>query len=1069
MSQSTTTAMNQDRVIANLRRLRERIEQLERQHREPIAIVGVACRLPGGADDLPSLWSMLTGPEDPITTVPPDRWDLSEWYDPDPKVAGKMSTQWGGFLQNVRGFDADFFELTPREVEGMDPQQRLLLESTWRAFEDAGIAVSSRAGSETGVFVGIYNQDYREMQTAQTDAYGATGNANSFAAGRLAYHYDFRGPTMSIDTVCSSSLVALDQACKALHENDCSLAVVAGANLILSPVGTVVASRLLALSADGRCRSFDASGRGFVRSEGVATVLLERLSVAQASGRRIYGVIRGSAVNHDGRSQGITAPNGPAQVAVMRRALEKAGLRAKEVDHVEAHGTGTELGDPIELGALNQVYGEATADTGLCWLGSVKSHIGHVEATAGLAGLLKVLACFHHDKLVRVRHFSKLNPRVSLQGSRLRILANEQPWPRGGRPRIAAVSSFGMSGTNAHVLVAEPPGTTPVVSRPGATLIALSAPTANSLNVYLTNVAQALPMDPHKLHAYCATLSRGRVTYAHRAGVWGSEPHELEQRLRQAAQNEPALGVARGVHDSERRPRCCVLFTGQGSQWVGMGAELYEFDPTFRASIDKCGAIFDQRRQRDLCQLMWNSSAQEIARTSNTQVVVVAIQIALWDMWRAWGLEVDYVLGHSVGEIGAAYASGVLSLRDAVTLACARGEIMDELAGEGAMLSVFSSLDALQMALPAGVELAAENAADEVVVSGEKSAIARFATDLEQRHVRSRPLQVSHAFHSSFMRAGREPLEACARKLVHHEPCIPFVSTIDAKPIHASDFSDGSYWGRQLQAPVRFRSAVEAIDAMGVDVWLEVGPHPVLLGLARRCKASGRAWVGSLRRDRLADLTIVEAASELHVVGVALDFSAVAPHAGLLPVDAPGVPLTRRDYWGAALPGAQAPERLSHLAPEATLEPADVSPTPPRALRAELSTLSAAARQRVLEHELTVIIGRVMKKPAVEIDVDRGLMAMGMDSLMAVEIRESLEQVLELEIPTTLAFDYPDVRSIAGWICTRLGSEDNDPARASDPDVTSALSLSAPIHTNAMLSDAEAEALIQDQFLAIGI
>jgi acyl transferase domain-containing protein len=897
--------------LSAIERLQARLEASEHAKRQPIAIVGAACRYPGGIESPEALWRLVREGGDAITEVPADRWDVDAYYDPDPKAPGKMVTRRGGFLSQVDRFDPHFFGISPREATTMDPQQRLLLETAWEALERSGIAPDGLVGSATGVFIGITASDYgdllRRNASGESDVYVATGSVLNAAAGRLSFTFGFQGPSVAVDTACSSSLVAVHLACQSLRNGETNLALAGGVNVILTPEAMVLFSRWGTIAPDGRCKTFDAAADGFVRSEGCAVIALKRLSDALADGSPILAVIRSSAVNSDGRSSGLTVPNGLAQQALLRTALHEAELTPADIDYIEAHGTGTPLGDPIEVEALGAVMCEGRLATRPLAIGSVKTNIGHTEAASGLAGLLKVVMALNHEAIPPHLHFSNPNPGIAWADLPLTVPRSLLPWPRGATPRRAGVSSFGFSGTNAHVILEEAPlGRAPSIrAHADSLLIPLSARNDAALRELARSYADYIETDPNgSLADVAATAATGRAHMQCRLALIAGSSQQLGQDLRAFVSGNLPRDAWQARTRSGERPKVAFLFTGQGSQYVGMGRQLYDAEPAFRSALDQAAKILAQHIDRPLLDLMFVERSGEplLTQTRYTQPVLFALEYALLELWRSWGVAPSVVLGHSVGEYVAAYAAGMLSLEDGLALTAARGRMMQALPAGGAMAAVFADEARVAERLASCMDrlsIAAINGPQETVISGDADAVAAAVADFAASGVEGRLLDVSHAFHSHRLDPMLNALQQRADEISYREPRITFVSNLSGAAIAAGTRPDGQYWQRHAREPVRFAASISALRAMDVTALIEIGPHPTLLGLAAQT-APDALWraLPSLRRGRDERLQMGSSLAQLYVSGAALRWDAIADAPSARRIVLPTYPFQRERYWG---------------------------------------------------------------------------------------------------------------------------------------------------------------------------
>ncbi len=888
---------------------RHMLAELVRGAPEPIAIIGMGCRFPGGAESPEAFWRILEEGVDVIKEVPPDRWDVDAAADPTGDDAERMSRRWGGFLDRVDGFDPHFFGISPREAASMDPQQRLLLEVAWEALEAAGQRQEQLAGSRTGVFVGVYNEDYAWLHAdTKQDVYSVLGSARSVTAGRLSYLLDLQGPSMAVDTACSSSLVAVHLACQSLRERESHLAIAAGVNLILSPRSSLLTSKLLALSPDGRCRTFDARANGFVRGEGCGVVVLKRLSDALADGDSVLAVVRGSAVNQDGRSTGLTAPNVLSQQALIRQALESAGVTPEEVGYVEAHGTGTPLGDPIEMEALSETYGRSHTPDRPCVIGAVKTNIGHLEAAAGIAGLIKVVLAMRHGVIPPLLHFQHLNPRIAL-GEGLRLATQRATWTG---PRLAAISAFGISGTNAHLLVGEGPlSSAQPEARPehdgegtsAPWLLPLSARDPGALAALAARTAEILDRENAPLNDLCFTASLRRTHHPHRLAVVGRTRGEIASTLRGFAAGELRPGAHSGVAPAVRE--VVFVFPGQGSQWIGMGRQLLAEEPAFREAIERCDEAMRPHTGWSLLGVLQRSEPP-LEGIDIIQPALFGMQVALAALWRSYGVQPSAVVGHSMGEVAAAHVAGALSLADAALVICRRSRLLRRVSGRGAMLAVELSM-AEAAALINGrddrVSVAVSNGARATVLSGDPTALQEIATSLERDEVFCRWVKVDVASHSPQVDELRPELLRQLAEIRPRPASVPICSTVTGTFARGEDL-DSAYWADNLRDPVLFSTAVDQLARKGSDLFVEVSPHPILLPAIEqelRSKGGDPRVVPSLRRDEDERALLRSGLGALHAAGCAVDLGRLYPASGRV-VSLPSYPWQRERCWMEAGP-----------------------------------------------------------------------------------------------------------------------------------------------------------------------
>jgi myxalamid-type polyketide synthase MxaE and MxaD len=875
--------------------LRLRLESGKRAT-EPVAIIGSGCRFPG-AKNPEEFWQLLRDGRDAISEVPADRWDVDTFYDPDPATPGKMNTRWGGFLEGVDQFDAGFFAISPREAARMDPQQRLLLEVAWEALEDAGQTIDGLAGSQTGVFVGVTANDHALLtlrDAAGTDSSASTGTAHSIVAGRLSYLLDLRGPSMAVDTACSSSLVAVHLACQGLLNQECNLALAGGVNLMLSPLPTICLSKVGMMAPDGRCKTFDAHADGYVRGEGCGVVVLKRLSDALSDGDNILALIQGSAVNQDGHSTGLTAPNVLSQQAVIRQALENAGVTPSQVSCVEAHGTGTSLGDPIEVEALTEVYGQPRAEGQFCALGSVKTNIGHLEAAAGVAGLIKAVLSLQHEIIPPHLNLKGLNPHISLENTPFVIPTEERPWPSDSERRYHGLSSFGFSGTNAHVVLAEAPQIS--VSHPHeevpasgrAYLLPLSARTPEALRAHAQAVQNSLAAagSSVSLQDMCYSASARRSHHDHRLALVGHSHEEFTDGLGAFLQGEVRPGTYSAHKDPGRQHKLVFVFSGQGAQRAGMGRELLEQEPVFRETVEKCDELLHKYASWSLLEeLSADEDRSRLDETEIAQPATFALQVALAALWRSWEIEPDAVVGHSLGELAAAHVAGVFPLEDAMRIVFHRGRLMQRATGQGKMAAVgLSSVEAERVL--AGYEgrlsIAAINSPTSTVLSGEPAALEEVLQALRQREVFCRELDVNYAFHSSQMDPLQTELVQALQELEPRPASLPIISTVTGRSAEGRDLR-AAYWGRQLREPVLFAAALGGLLEEDYNVFLELSPQSVLSGTISQClrdRDQEGVVLSSLRRGEGERAALLGSLGALYTLGCPVGWPKLHPAGG---------------------------------------------------------------------------------------------------------------------------------------------------------------------------------------------
>jgi amino acid adenylation domain-containing protein len=897
--------------VGNLR------DSMESAGTGPIAIVGISCRVPG-ASSPDDFWKLLCGGKDAITQTPPGRWDADRLYDPEPSTPGKMNTRWGGFIDNIDEFDAQFFGISPREAIRMDPQQRLLLELTWEALEDAGIPAESIAGTSAGVFIGISTNDYAHRQLGDlrsVDAYTGTGNALSIAANRISYFLDLHGPSMAVDTACSSSLVAVHLACCSIWSGESAMALAGGVNLILSPAITVNFTKAGVSAPDGRCKTFDAAADGYVRGEGAALVVLKPLPAALKAGDRIYAVIRGSATGQDGKTNGLMSPNPKGQESVLREAYRRAGLSPGKVDYIEAHGTGTTLGDQIETRALGSVLSTGREPGHACVIGSVKTNIGHLEAAAGIAGLIKVALSLKHRSIPPTLHFNTPNPSIPFESLSLSVPQVVTRLPGDSVPALAGVSSFGFGGTNAHVVLEEMPtdSTSDKPQRNFPHVFPISARSPEALNAlarayigYLQLPESEIPPQHDILH----TSAVRRTHHDYRLACVAESREELIRGLEAFVSSEDLPGVFAGRRLPAQGPKLAFVFSGQGSQWLGMARELME-EEVFKASIEQCDdAIRTFAGWSVKAELLATEAQSQLDQIDVLQPVLFAVQVALSELWQSWGVTPDAVVGHSMGEVAAAHVAGVLGLQDAVRVICARSRLLKRVRGKGGMLAVELPADEVRRRVPQDavrVAIAADNSPTSTVLAADTAAVVEVMEALEKQDVFCRLVSVDVAAHSPQMDVLADDLRREVADIAPRTASIPFYSTVIGGMQQDPDL-DSSYWARNLRQPVLFRQATQQLLKDEYDVFIEISPHSILTApVQQTIDASGRLGivVPSLRRGEGASRTMMASLARLYALGLSLNWKAIAPQGRVASL--PFYPWQRQRYWLEA--DAQPPSR----------------------------------------------------------------------------------------------------------------------------------------------------------------
>lgn len=994
----------------------------------PIAVIGMGCRFPRGASGPSAFWDLLTRGFDAVTQTPAQRWDAEAFFDPDPAAAGKANTRWGAYLDEVDQFDAGFFGIPPHEAARMDPQQRLLLEVGWEAFENAGQTQESLAGSRSGVFVGIlsHSSDYYWMQLADldtVDVYTSTGTAHSIMANRLSYQFNLQGPSMAVDTACSSSLVAVHLAIQSLRNRECDLALAGGVHVLLAPQNTVVLTKLNMMSPDGHCKAFDSRANGFVRGEGCGLVVLKRLADAVADGDHILAIVRGSAVNQDGRSNGITAPNGLSQKALLRDALKNGGVHASQITYVETHGTGTALGDPIEVEALSAVIGKERQSGPPCFLGSVKTNIGHLEGAAGIAGMIKAVLCLQHRWIPPIVHFERLNPHITLENTRFVIPTEGRAWSAGSEQRFAGVSSFGFGGTNAHVVLEEaaeirqPCQTDAIlpmeVPPPKPQLLAISARSPNSLKTLVHSYQQLFCEQDSpgaaSISNICYSATVRRTHHNYRFAAVASSSQQFRERLDSFLQDK-AQGYSLGHLSQDLRREPVFVFSGKGPQWYGMGRELLTEEPVFRDVIHLCDKRLRQYADWSLLkELSADESQSRLSDTEFAQPAIFALQVALAALVRHWGVIPAAVIGHSIGEVAAAYVCGALTFDDAVQVIYHRGRLMQRATGHGKMASVELPLPEVEPALApytGRLSLAAMNSPINTVVAGEPEALEQLLKSLQSRGVAFRALPMNYAFHSYQLDPLQQELLESLQSIRPRACSIPMISTVTGALCDGKAL-DGQYWWRNVRQPVRFAHGINALLEAGHSLFLEVGPHPVLSPAIMQCAnnhGNKSIVMPSLRRRQSERATLLTALADLYAAGCKLNWPELYPKNSRF-VDLPSYAWQHKRFWLEPAPAGQMPATAPQPAAVAPMFTAPASPSCPASKTSSRETQmlssgtasDAPRKDRILQ----TLVPLLQELAGVDLSIikpDLTFVEMGFDSLFLTQVSRAFSKKFGVKI-----------------------------------------------------------------------
>ncbi|MGD1702704.1 polyketide synthase [Dapis sp. BLCC M229] len=1035
-----------------------------------VAIIGISCRYPG-ANNWKEFWENLKNGVDSVTEVPPERWNEKNWYHPDPNHPNTSYSKWGGFLEDVDKFDSQFFNIPPSEAQFIDPQHRIFIEEAYHAIEDAGYAANSLKSKDCGVFVGATNGDYLKllsMSGLDTNRHALTGNLLSILAARIGYFLDLRGPLIAIDTACSSSLVAIHQACESIRRGESELAIAGGINLMQTPMTHISISQFKMLSPSGVCKAFDISADGMIFSEGCGVILLKDYAQAVRDNDYIYGIVKGSGINYDGDTNGIFTPSSESQRQLEKKVYEKFEINPETISYVETAAAGSKLGDEIEVEALKQVFEEYTNKKQFCGIGSVKTNIGHTSCASGVAGLIKTILCLKNQKLVPSLHCNQPNPEMELENSPFYINTKFKDWKTPeGKPKRATVSSFGFNGTNAHIVLEEAPikltqETTEVSSKHSHQLLTLSAKTETALTELVTHYQKHLQTHPElELADVCHTANTGRSHFQHRLAILAQNQQQLTEKLLQLQQPQPEItGVFSGkLPNHSNPPKIAFLFTGQGSQYINMGRQLYQTQSVFRHAIDECDTILREELEHPLREIIYpqtdNSDSSIINQTNYTQPALFAIEYALCKLWQSWGIKPDAVMGHSIGEYVAATVGGIFSVKDGLKLIAKRGKLMQELTSGGQMVSVMANQSKVEELIRPYIEkvtIAAINGPESVVISGGAEAIESIVTRLESEEIKSKGLEVSHGFHSPLMEPMLEEFEKVANQVRYHQPQVKLISNVTGKQADER-IRTAKYWVEHVREPVQFEMSMETLEELGYEVFLEIGPKPVLVVMGRECLVGKKKkWLGSLRPGKKDRVQMLESLGKLYVEGVKVDWSGFDQDDVRQKVVLPTYPFQRKQYSIETstnghqkinsvtiknqttpllelLHQGETQKLVQQLETVGNLSQEEVNLLPKilelllkqqqyEPLKQQLKGMSASEKTNTLIAYLQSEIARLLGMKDYEVDVEQPINTMAVDSLMAEQLRN--------QIHTELGIDIPVVKFIEGVSIVHLVSYVND-------------------------------------------
>lgn len=1074
-------------ALININKLEKRIADLERKKNEPVAVIGMACRFPK-ANNVNEYWQMLINKVDGISEVPKNRWDIDEFYCPVPSTPGKMITRYGGFIEDFDKFDSQFFGISPREAEKMDPQQRVLMEVTWEALEDAGIRIDEISGTKTGVYVGLSTHDYSLLQYHNAngdysiiDAYQGSGNSSSIAANRISYFLNLTGPSISVDTACSSSLVSIHLAAQSLKNKESDLAIAGGVGLLLSPHTSITFSQAQMLAPSGRCRTFDSSADGYVRGEGAGIVLLKRLSDAERDGDNILAVIKSSAVNQDGKTNGLTAPNSFSQSNVIKEALNKAHLTSNDLSYIETHGTGTILGDPIEVQALSMVMKDRDPSNP-CYLGAVKTNIGHLEAAAGIAGFIKTVLVLKNKTIPPNLHFRKINPHIPILELPFKIPEEIIELSNSEKKQYAGVSSFGFGGTNAHIVLESVEAKKAKKSfEPPTNVFCLSANDDESLKNYSEKYFKYINQTPDlSVTDLCFTVNGTRQIFTKRLAIPFSDKKELAESLHKYTNDLENYIVRRNNFKQIEESKIAFLFTGQGSQYVGMARDLYLNHSLFKNILDNCFKISDNFTSRPLKDIIFCEDPDKslINETEFTQPALFIIEYALAKLWINWGVNPDYLIGHSIGEYSAACIAGVFDLETGIKLTALRGKLMQNLPQNGSMVAVFSNVESVidtLNKLNGKVSIAGINGLNNIVISGEKESVSRALSLFDQKGIETRNLKVSHAFHSHLMEPIISEFKDIASNEIFNKHKIPIITNLNAELNDGTKILDADYWTEHILKPVKFADSVKMLQHQGCNIFIEIGPNPILVGMAKKCiDIPSALWLPTLRKDNSNWKTIADSLTELFISGISISWKEFYGIFKAEKISLPTYPFKRERFYSEpktvlklkddgnvlnfdSVRGIIRQDKekgknvlslidknnkvLLNLSDfefssseesnnseimiernklgESTSE--DLFGTGEDLIK-NITALSVKERILIISNDLRSEIGKVLRLDSKRVDLNKSITHLGLDSIMAIEVKNKIEHKYNTIIPISDLIQGPTIKEISTIISNKIGS-----------------------------------------------